>query len=273
VRNLPIDDHPEFSGEELRSPAQRVVILGASNAAIGISDAIESGWRTFGQPLDIMSAMGFGRSYGKRSCVLGRSLVGILDCGLWQDLAERPPTTTTAVVMDIGNDLIYEQPVQRVVEWIEACLTRLAPRVDRLIVTELPIESIRQLSRWRFLLMRTMLVPTCRLDLRTMIERAVRLNSDVVERAARYGARVVRASPRWYGFDPIHVRRRYREDFWEKIFQVADVDVSIPRERLSVSEKLLLRRLRPMHYSLLGRQQTARQPAGRLRDGSLVWCY
>ena len=162
----------ERSAEEHRRAAHRVIVLGASNAAIGISVAIESAWQAFGQPLDFLAAMGFGRSYGIRSCVLGRSLVGILDCGLWQDLAQRSRIPATALLTDIGNDLVYEVPVEQIVEWVEECLRRLSSCADRLIVTELPIESIRKLTRWRFLLMRTILFPQCRLDLRTAIQRA-----------------------------------------------------------------------------------------------------
>jgi hypothetical protein len=266
-------DIAEASSEPPGGPAHRVVVLGASNAAIGISVAIESAWQALGQPLDFMAALGFGRSYGIQSWVLGRSLPGILHCGMWQELARRPRVSTTAVLTDIGNDLVYEVPVEQATDWVETCLQRLSACADRLIVTELPLASIERLTQMRFLLMRTILFPKCRLDLRTAVDRAVCLNEAVADLAVRYGARRVRPSLDWYGFDPIHVLKRYRREFWEKIFFAEERAAHDASKRLSFSQRFFIRRRRPLQRSLFGWQQTARQPAGQLPDGTSVSLY
>jgi hypothetical protein len=51
----------------------------------------------------------------------------------------QPPLPTAALITDIGNDLFYEASVERIAEWIEQCLSRLAPLCERIVVTQLPL--------------------------------------------------------------------------------------------------------------------------------------
>ncbi|MCZ6542107.1 MAG: hypothetical protein O6768_00410, partial [Planctomycetota bacterium] len=85
----------------------RVVLLGASNLTRGISRAVGIAQAILGTPLEVLIAMGHGRSYGQRSRVLGRSLPGIVDCGLWDALLHGSGRPTYALLTDIGNDVMY----------------------------------------------------------------------------------------------------------------------------------------------------------------------
>src|SRR5262245_2033911 len=86
-----------------QTTGHRIVLLGASNLTRGISTVIETAGSILGRPLEVLAAFGHGRSYGMSSSVLGRSLPGIVDCGIWQSLAARPPVSTSALITDIGN--------------------------------------------------------------------------------------------------------------------------------------------------------------------------
>jgi hypothetical protein len=253
--------------------AHRVIILGASNARIGISVATEAARQIFGQPLDVMAAIGFGRSYGIRSWVLGRSLEGILECGLWSDLADRSPLPTTALVTDVGNDIVYDVSPKQTAEWIAECLHRLSACADRLILTTLPIESVQKLTRWRFVAMRTVLFPKCRLDLRTTVQRAVELNELLLGLAARFQIDIVHPCEEWFGFDPIHIHRRYRREAWKKYFCAQENSSGFASIRNSWAEWFHIHKLRPLRRSLFGWQQTTLQPAGRLRDRTTISLY
>ncbi len=254
-------------------PSHRVIILGASNARIGISVATEAARKIFGQPLDVMAAIGFGRSYGIRSWVLGRSLEGILECGLWSELADRPPVPTTALVTDAGNDIVYGVSPKQTADWIAECLQRLSACADRLILTTLPIESIQKLTRWRFVAMRTVLFPKCRLDLRTIVQRAVELNELLLGLASRFQIDVVHPCEEWFGVDPIHIRRRYRREAWKKFLCGEEKTADLSSVKISWTDWFRIHNLRPLRRTLFGWQQTMLQPAGRLRDGMTISLY
>ncbi len=105
---------------------RRVVVLGASNVARGISVILGTAGRVWGQPLEVFAAYGRGRSYGRPSQVLRRELSGIVECGLWDALRTRDPVPTAALVTDIGNDLVYGRSVDEIGDWVDACLARFA---------------------------------------------------------------------------------------------------------------------------------------------------
>ncbi len=66
--------------------ARRVVLLGASNLSQGIATVVQTAQNVQGQSVEVLAAAGFGRSYGMDSRVLGRTLPGIIHCGLWDRL-------------------------------------------------------------------------------------------------------------------------------------------------------------------------------------------
>jgi hypothetical protein len=249
------------------------VVLGASNVRIGISVAIAAAQQALASPLDVMAAIGFGRSYGIRSWVLGRSLEGILECGLWEDLRQRPALPTTGVLTDIGNDILYDVPVERIATWVESCVDRLSKCTEHLVLTSLPLENIEKLGRCRFVMMRTILFPKCRLDLTATVKRAKALNERILDVASERQVSVVHAHPQWYGFDPIHIRKRHREAVWKKIFGSPAKKFSDSFVRLPWSDRIHLQRLRPMRRRLFGWDQEATQPSGILSNGTLVSLY
>jgi len=264
---------PLDRSQRLQTPSRRVVLLGASNLKIGFSAVVEAVRQAWGVPLDILSAMGHGRSFGLESRVLGRSLPSIVSCGLWDELASRPPASTAALLTDIGNDILYGAPVEQIAGWVETCLERLAGACERLTVTQLPLESIEGLGRIRFLSCRSLLFPGSRLQLEEAIDRAEELNRCVVNLAARFEAQVIAPRREWYGFDPIHIQFRHRKAAWQKIFSVW-LDGEKPRRAGATSSRLLvLRRLRPLRRRLFGVEQTHPQPAAKLPDGSTISLY
>ena len=91
--------------------------------------------------------------------VFGRKISGIFPCALWQDLQNRPPLPTAALVTDIGNDLLYGVTPDRLLEWVERCLDRLADAGAATVVTQLPIDSIERLGEARFRFFRRLLFP------------------------------------------------------------------------------------------------------------------
>ncbi len=254
-------------------PRRRVVLLGASNLTKAIGPLVGAAKSAWSEPVDVLVALGHGRSFGTSSRVLGRRLPGIAECGLWRDLAAGGPGKTAALVTDIGNDLMYEQPVERIAGWVETCLDRLAEVGADTVVTLLPVDNLPKLSPARFLFFRTLFVPTCRAGLEEMVARAYEVDRHVERLARERGFAVVRQKAEWYGLDPIHIRLFKRSGAWSEILghwpdcEALRVPSSTPLQTL------YLRTRTPEWRSLLGFEQRGRKPSALLADGSSVTIY
>jgi hypothetical protein len=254
--------------------ARRGVMLGASNLTKGIGTVLETACRVWGRPLVALGALGHGRSFGRESSILGRQLPSILDCGLWQELARQPEIPTAALITDIGNDLLYEEPVEQIVLWVQECFDRLAAIGARTVVTLLPTENLRTLSRARFQLMRTIFFPHSRIGLEEVGHRAGALNDEVRRLAAERAFAIVPQRAAWYGFDPIHIKQRHRSLAWREILTSwsASPKLAEPAPN-SMTRTLYLRSRTPERRRFLGFEQRGRQPAARMHDGTTVAVY
>ena len=199
----------------------RVVLLGASNLAIGFPLIVRQLCAGLPRPLEIYAACGHGRSFCRWSRVLFRALPGIDRCALWSDLdrtANGSSPTTLALVTDIGNDLIYGSAPEVIARRIESCLTELSRHRAELVMTRLPLASIERLSALRYHATKAIFFPRTGGRWPEMLERARELDQTLREMGARYSARLVEQPLKWYGFDPIHIRRADRAIAWQTIF-------------------------------------------------------
>ncbi len=252
----------------------RVVLLGASNLTKSIGHVLAAAHGAWGRPLEVIAALGHGRSYGRSSRVFGRELPGILECGLWNVLGQSPEVPTAALVTDIGNDLLYEEPVERIVGWVETSLDRLAAAQARTVVTLLPLDNLEAISRFRFILMRTLLVPRSRISLEELRVRAYELNEHVRRLAAERGFDIVPQRAAWYGFDPVHIRWGKRSLAWREILSPWRESLdAVAASRTPISSTIYLRWRVPARRRILGFEQRSQQPSGRLNDGTTVALY
>ena len=271
-------EHSAVENTADRQPKRRIVLLGASNLTRAFSTVVETSRRIFESPLEILAALGHGRSYGMHSSVLGRRLPGILQCGLWEALresqAQRPDLPTYALITDIGNDLVYGMEVSVVVDWLEQCLNRLEAVGSRVVMTLLPVASLEQLGRWRYSLFKSILFPSSAMDFDTVTRRALELNSALESLVQRQGVHGVIQSASWYGWDPIHMKMRLWPMIWKKILSNWNQNKFFSDlARGSLRRWCYLRCLKPELRWFFGNPQRHKQPAGRLSDGTTVSIY
>jgi hypothetical protein len=263
---------------------RRVILLGASNVTRGLAKVIDASRLQLGGPLDVLAAIGHGRSYGRPSRVLGRRLTGILDCGLWDELARREPLPSVGLITDVGNDILLGVPLPTIQNWLELTFQRMRQACESLIVTELPLETIRQLSPRRFVVFRSLLFPKSRLQYGEAIELAHAVNQQLIELATRCQAALVRPKAEWYAIDPIHVRQRSAFVAWMSILghwkppsheHRADALDDLLRQIAFANwrSKWSLRFALPLERQWFGWKQTCAQPARVLHDGTWVSLY
>ena len=258
------------SSHDPAAPTARVVLLGASNLTRGAGVVLDVAWQRIGTPLDVLLAMGHGRAYRVRSCVFGRALPSIVECGLWRAIGERPPAPTAALVTDIGNDLMYGVAVDEIVAAVVQCLARLAAVGSRVVMTLPPVCNLPQLSPARYYLLRNVLFPTCWLGFDCVVARACELE----EKLRTLGSDHVQLlEPRddWYGFDPIHLRRNRRRGAWGEVLerwpQVDTAQGPTLRARRSWHDMI---GLFPERRWILGLPYCRQQPARRLADNTTL---
>ena len=253
--------------------AVRVVLLGASNLARGISSAVRAARASVGSaPLEFLIARGHGRSYGQPSRVLGRTLPGITECGLWEALGRTPVERTYALITDIGNDVAYGVDVETIAGWVEWCVERLHAVGAVIAISALPVSSIESLGPRRYHVAKAILFPGRPLALDEAKARTRALDVRVRELGARDDVRIVEQHGAWYGIDPVHIKRRDFASAW-RAMTAPWCDGREPTPPGGPSHWGRLRAWRPAKWSLLGVQMVTAQPVGRLADGSVVSMY
>jgi hypothetical protein len=200
-------------------------------------------------------------------------LPGIAECGLWRALASGPSAPTAALVTDVGNDLLYDVPVPQIAAWVEACLDRLRQARAHVVLTPLPLCNIAALSRQRFVVLRSILFPGCRLPYRTVIERAFDLDQRLRLLVQHWGAVLVEHRPEWYGFDPIHIRRPRSALAWSEILAPWSEIAAEQSAARSLGRGVHLSSLVAERRWILGRERHRTQPCCRLADGTTLALY
>ena len=253
-----------------QAPGLRVVLLGASNLKVGFSCALSRLRGGTAGPVEILAALGHGRSYGSWSRFAWvRSLPGIVHCGLWKELERRPDLPTMALLTDVGNDILYGFPVPTIAEWVETCLGRLARRRSEMILALLPLATLEKISPIRYHLIRQIFFPGRRAaPWSAVLESARELNERLRWLALDHGARLVEPSPSWYGFDPIHVRRGMRSTAWS---QILDHPCLAREGKLEAGARLPV--FGSEEVRLAGFTLRTPQPVRRFEDGTTVALY
>ncbi|PQO29984.1 hypothetical protein C5Y97_22250 [Blastopirellula marina] len=241
----------------------RLIVLGASNVAKSLEVLLNVAPQMVPKPLEVYAAIGRGRSYGVASKFLFRGLPGILESELWPVLEKRNrEAETSCVITDVGNDLLYDQSVDQIIDWVEQCIIRLRQTEGRIAITGIPLSCVRSLAPYKFKAFRTMMFPRSRLQLQTVQERAEALDVRLQQLANDDDITFIPQKPEWYGFDPIHWKQARRPEVWHTIlsalghpaFNYADV-------RSSFFHSMRHWLTRPATRTLFGLKQTKVQPS------------
>lgn len=255
-----------------REPALRAILLGASNLRVVLPAVLEGIQRRATGPVDALVACGHGRSYGAWSRFLFvRRLPGIVGCGLWPALEERPHLRTFALITDIGNDLAYGADVEQIATWIETCLDRLADQRAEIVLTLLPVARLERLSAWQVRLATSILFPGRSAPWPELLQRARSLDERLRRMGRDHGARLLEPAADWYGIDPIHFRRGVRREAWNRVLSLWPSDGGATGRPAPGRIRIPL--LCAAEVGLFGTTLHRSQPAVRLADGTTVSLY
>jgi len=253
-------------------PKNRFVLLGASNLTLSLRLIIHLMQQRFGGPSEILAALGHGRAYGTFTQMLWRGLPGITNCDLWRQLDSIEIRPTYALLTDIGNDILYGLPPQQILRTLEWCINQLQNHSAQIVVTNLPMTSIKSLSERRYIFFRNIFYPSCQLSRDETISRAQIVHRGLVDMAAQRHFKLYEQEPDWFGLDGIHVNYWQRKAYYQDILRQFS-DSGRQQEAMMGSQEFLLtwqRRPEFAYKTIWGRISNCQQPSGRLADGSLV---
>ena len=260
------------------------IVIGASNVTIALPLIWQGVKRHAERPTDLLVAAGHGRSFGQPNTVLGRTLPGILSCGLWKRISERPPQTSgqsdadsgstqplaRAVITDVGNDIMYGVSPDVITDWVRECVDRLRASGVEVCLTGMPMGSLRQLSRRRFNLFRRLLFPNSQLTWEVALSHAESVDNAIYQLALQHSLQRRVPEANWYGIDPIHIRRKHRRTAWTDFLSCLNPTLSAAPCSLTESVRVWASKAETINRR--SRLCTTLQPAGQHDDKSL-WLY
>lgn len=249
---------PHFSGT-----GHTIVLLGASNLSRAFPTVVNLLRDGLDGQLNLCLAMGHGRSYARWSQIMGRSLPGIMQCGLWPELETHGvrDLNPLAMVCDLGNDLVYGVKADRLLEWLERILSRLSQIKSDTIMVSLPMAGLEQLTPTRFNLIRHLFFPGHGSEWSALKDEIFRLDAGMRELCRHYAAHWVECPKHWYGWDPIHIRGNCQSVAWQTIFNHWPAwRYEQKRPDPGLLESLTIHQLRPAERRILGYLQRTEQP-------------
>jgi hypothetical protein len=250
----------------------RFVVLGASNVAQSIAEIVSLARGSHEGPVEILVAHGRGRSFaGWSRAFFVRDLPGIGECGLWPVLEARE-APTTALVCDVGNDLVYGATPGEIAACVARDVGGLRRAGARTVLMRLPMESLHTLGHARFRVIQRVIFPARKQMPRDLLLASVVELDGLMEQVAReHGSTLATPRGSWYGFDPIHILRARRAQAWTEV--LAPLWPAVRPMEWSRDDRRALRGARPLLRRLFGRVQRAEQPCVRFSDGTTIAWY
>jgi len=155
-----------------------VALLGASNLARAQPALVRHVRRSLApRPVEVLAAVGPGRAY----CVEGGFLhvrYPTLACSEVIDVvrARAPGARIAVLVTDIGNDLLYGVPAERVIETLDRLLDDLVGLGARVVVSTIHVDVAQDVSPLRFRLLRALFFATSALGYDEAADAVRRIN-------------------------------------------------------------------------------------------------
>lgn len=189
----------------------RVLLYGASNLWLSRGAALTALRRRVSGPLEIGLACGPGRSYGLRAGNLLTRYLPLREITFPE--SDRRPTT--ALLCDVGNDIAYAQQPDTTLSWVGELAERLQRQGAEVVLSGLPLESLRGLPQWLFYLLRSFYYRGQRLTRDDLIQRLEDLEGGLQSLAAERGHLFLDNDPSWYGWDRFHLRSAAYRTCWD----------------------------------------------------------
>ncbi len=142
------------------------ILLGASNLAraqFGLNRYFE---RSFPNLVSTSIASGPGRAYSVSGGIFGVSYSPLKTSPIFKLGREKSSNyrLTIGLISDIGNDIMYGVPVQKLIQDLEKSIHDLSDFCSHIFAVPIPYQKIKSLNHWQINIIKRILFPKCELS-------------------------------------------------------------------------------------------------------------
>lgn len=247
------------------SSVTQIALYGASNLWLSRGAALQQLRRRFDGFLEIGLANGPGRSYGLRA---GNPLVryeSLRSVRFFEDSPRAP--RRLAFITDIGNDIAYAQPPERVLAWVADLAAELEREGYHLTVGGVPRESLESIDPRVFRAIAKVYYPQGTISKDYLTGQLEELESGLAQLCRERGYHHPSLDNRWYSIDRFHLKLSSTHDYWHSL--LSSFSPAQDSSRLPLWSSV--RPLFPERYWLLGKERAGRSLYQDLAPQSRVW--
>lgn len=243
-------ENPEKRASADRGGEILCVLLGASNlsrAYRGFTACLERGLRP--RPVSFLNAMGPGRGYCVEGGFLSAVYPPIGSCGAFAAARAKAAAVerVVAVVADIGNDIMYGVPADKIVADLSAMFQKLRELGAVIVAVPIPKDFEEELGAFYFGCLRLLFYPGSRVGPGEASAAVRGINRFLEDSAAAGRVTLVGGLERYCGADKIHYGFLKMHLAWSgiarEVFRVLKVDppreIGLPRMAVSLGSNLL----------------------------------
>lgn len=193
----------------------RILLYGASNLWLSRRAALTALRRRFQGSLEIGLALGPGRSYGLRA---GNPLVRYVPLQEVEfDFGAPVNGHKIAFITDVGNDIAYSQPPERIVGWVGSLAQKLHNQGYQVMVGGIPTKSLRTIDPRLFAAVARLYYPQGGASLALINRNLEELELRLQDLCAEQGYPYCDLETGWYSYDRFHLRRASRDEYWSRL--------------------------------------------------------
>ena len=255
--------------------------MGASNLAFAHKPVLQRLANSCPAGSSIFLAHGPGRSYGLNAGNPLWRYQGHVHSDLWADLeaavAAQEQPRISALITDVGNDLLYTRGHSLPGRWVKRICERLAGMGAHCAVTSLPMASILALSPLKFGMLRPLFFPRFRVEREAMFGWAESLQDQLSNLCQQHNFQLLPAEPQWYGPDHFHLKWFKRKEVFNlwlnSLLQEPTLAEPMLQECTQTGQLRVMPRLQRNQDWFLGRQRQRPQTGAMLAEAVRIYFY
>ena len=182
------------------------ILLGASNLArsfYGLKGCIKR--CLFPRSVNFIHAMGPGRGYISRGGIFNVTYTPIINCGVLETIryTRKPNQRVIALITDIGNDIMYGVPSEKIIRGIKYIVDTLSEFETDILITSISVDLKNEISEFYFHILRQIFFPKSEAKYSQTLEAIDAINK-YIHKSSNARTTVISDMNQFCGLDKIH---------------------------------------------------------------------